>query len=258
MPTLYHTPPAICAQKVRVCLAEKGVSWKSENIDGNYRCPEYLALNPAGYVPTLVHDGRVITESRIISEYIDEAFDGPLLQPADPFERSVMRRWTKQIDDTLHPFIFVLSFVAIFRERIIGLSEEEQQRLLPLDPVRAERMLNLLKLGWESRYPIMALQRFEKLTIDLDSALTNSNWLAGESYSLADTDFTPYLNRMRDLGLEWLWQTRPALSDWFDRVQERPSFSSVAEDWISLEERQATAANSALIGERFRQILTRA
>ncbi len=122
-PMLYHLPMAICAQKVRVCLAEKGVAWTSEDVTGRLRSPEYLALNPAGYVPTLKHQGRVVTESRVISEFLDETFDGPPLQPADPYARSVMRRWTKQIDEALHPSIFLLSFVAFFRDMLLAMPD---------------------------------------------------------------------------------------------------------------------------------------
>lgn len=255
MPKLYHMPIAICAQKVRVCLAEKGVEWDSQDVTDGLRSPEYLELNPAGYVPTLVHDGDVVTESRVISEFIDETFDGPALQPSNPYGRSIMRRWTKQIDETFHPFIFILSFIGLFRERILQLPEEAQKKSLPLDPLKAERMLNMLKHGWESPYLLMAIRRFEKLAADMETALETSPWLAGDAYSLADADYTPYLQRMEDLGLAWLWESRPALSGWYVRVRSRPSFAAVVGDWVPAEARQAVEAQAREIGPRFRQVL---
>ena len=230
MPTLYHMPIAICAQKVRVCLAEKGVVWDGQDVTEKLRSPEYLKLNPAGYVPTLVHEGEVVTESRVISEYIDEPFDGPTLQSSDAYRRSVMRRWTKQA----------------------------QRKSMPLDPLKADRMANMLKDGWNSPYLVMALRRFEKLACDMEAALDTSTWLAGDDYSLADADYTPYLQRMEDLGLEWLWASRPALKDWYDRVRSRPSFAAVVSDWIAPEARQAVAAQSREIGPRFQQALVAA
>jgi glutathione S-transferase len=255
MPTLYHLPVAICAQKTRVCLAEKGVAWESEDVTGQLRTPDYLKLNPAGYVPTFVHEGKVITESRVISEFIDEAFDGPSLQPRDPYQRSVMRRWTKQIDDSLHPCIFLLSFVPFFREFLLQLPEGEQRKAIPLDQVKAERTLNMLKLGWQSPYIKMGITRFEQLAIDLEACLRQSEWLAGDSYSLADADFTPYLQRMEDLGLDWLWEDKAALSGWYTRVRSRPSFSAVVKDWIKPDEREAAAVKAKEIGPKFQQIL---
>ena len=206
MPALYHMPIAICAQKVRVCLSEKGVAWETHDVSDKLRSPDYLKLNPAGYVPTIVNDGAVVTESRVISEYIDETFDGPDLQPLDPFGRSVMRRWTKQIDEAFHPLIFILSFIGLFRERVLQMPESEQQKSLPLDPLKAERMIHMLRDGWDSPYLVMALKRFEKLATDMEESLQESEWLAGDSYSLADADYTPYLQRMEDLGLAWLWE----------------------------------------------------
>lgn len=257
MITLYHIPVAICAQKVRVCLAEKGIAYDVVDVMGKFRSPEYLKLNPNGYVPTLVHDGRVITESRVISEYIDEAFDGLALQPADPYSRSVMRRWTKQIDESFHPFIFILSFVPLFRDGIMQMSEQEQKNAVPLDPIKAERMLDMMKAGWKSRYILVALKRFEKLVIEMDTALEKSEWLAGDNYSLADADYTPYLQRMEDLGLSWLWKQKPALTDWYARVRTRSSFSAVVDDWVSAKDRRAVAHRAYELSSIFQSILDR-
>ena len=64
-------------------LAEKGVPWTHVEVDPFAETiPEtYLALNPFGRVPTLVHGGFVLYETTAITRYIDEAFSGPPLQP---------------------------------------------------------------------------------------------------------------------------------------------------------------------------------
>src|ERR1700733_3206738 len=138
MLTLYHFPAAICAQKNRVCLAEEGVKWVSVDVKGMLRSPDYLKLNPGGYAPTLVHDDQVVTESRIISEYIDEVFGGSSLQPSDPYARAIMRQWSKQIDDSLHSAIFVLSFIAFGRDVMLSMSVQEQAQIMPIDIVKRE------------------------------------------------------------------------------------------------------------------------
>jgi glutathione S-transferase len=255
---LYHMPIAICAQKVRVCLAEKGVKWESHDAQRELRSPEYLQLNPGGYVPTLVHDDRVITESRIISEYVDEAFDGPALQPRDAYQRARMRLWTKQLDDTLFPCIYILSFVAVFREQFLSMPSELRQRMLPLDFTKRERTLNMLELGWDSPYVVLALERFAKMVADMERTLTDSMWLAGENYTLADADHTPYLQRLTDIGAGWLFTDRPALTRWFERVQARPSFSAVIADWISAEARAKSATVATAAAPKFRAILAAA
>ena len=73
---LYHTNWSICAQKVRLVIAEKGIEVIEHHIDLREReqqTPEYLKLNPNGYVPTLVHGGRAIIESSIIFSNFEAA-----------------------------------------------------------------------------------------------------------------------------------------------------------------------------------------
>ncbi len=91
---LYHDWDAFCCIKVRFCLAEKRVPWTSRVVNlqrMEQLRPEFLALNPNGVVPVLVHDGQVLTESSFINEYIDEVFEGPRLVPINAAERHAMR-----------------------------------------------------------------------------------------------------------------------------------------------------------------------
>ncbi len=91
---LYHNDMSVCAAKVRTALVEKGLEWKGYHLDlraGDAQKPDYVELNPNAVVPTLVHDGRVVSESTVICEYLDDAFPEPPLRPADPFSRARMR-----------------------------------------------------------------------------------------------------------------------------------------------------------------------
>jgi len=66
---LYHHGSSVCAAKVRIVLAEKGLEWKGHYLDilkGDQFDPDYMKLNPKAVVPTLVHDGNVILESTVI------------------------------------------------------------------------------------------------------------------------------------------------------------------------------------------------
>src|SRR5580658_9684878 len=65
--TLYHNDMSVCAQKVRLCLAEKDLAYEAEHLDlraGDQKRPEYLALNPNGYVSTLVAAFRDLEKYR--------------------------------------------------------------------------------------------------------------------------------------------------------------------------------------------------
>src|SRR5262245_22524564 len=94
--TLYDSHGSPCARRVRAVLLEKGLTWTTRLVDltrMEQKGPEYLELNPNGVVPTLVHDGRVIYESNVITEYVDDVFPGPRLYPADPWERAQAKMW---------------------------------------------------------------------------------------------------------------------------------------------------------------------
>ena len=65
---LYHNNISVCAQKVRVVLAEKNLPWTSHQLSlvrGEHLTPEFKKINPRGVVPVLVHDGHAIVEYRL-------------------------------------------------------------------------------------------------------------------------------------------------------------------------------------------------
>jgi len=84
---LWHEWNSVHSFKVRIVLAEKKLAWTERRVEllrFEHLRPEYLRLNPNGVVPTLVHDGRVILESSLICQYLDETYPDPALLPADP------------------------------------------------------------------------------------------------------------------------------------------------------------------------------
>ena len=111
---LYHFWSSVCSVRCRMALEEKGVKWTSRYIDlfkFDQMKPEYLALNPDGLVPTLVHDGQPIREFTIINEYIDAAFPGPKLIPADPLKTARMREFIHRCEASFDGGIVKLTFV---------------------------------------------------------------------------------------------------------------------------------------------------
>jgi len=99
---LYHFWSSVCSVRCRMALEEKGVAWTSRYIDlfaFDQLRPEYLAINPKGVVPTLVHNGQPIRESLVINEYIDAAFEGPRLTPSGPLEAARMREFVYACDE---------------------------------------------------------------------------------------------------------------------------------------------------------------
>ena len=82
---LYHSDMSVCAAKVRQVCAEKGLEWQAHGLNlgaGEAQQPDYLTLNPGGVVPTLIDDGRVVIESTVICEYLDDKWPTQPLKPA--------------------------------------------------------------------------------------------------------------------------------------------------------------------------------
>ena len=104
---LYHFDRSSAARKVRLALEEKGLTWQSQLLNTSVSArehlqPDYLRLNPRGVVPTLIHGGRVVRESQVILEYLEDVFPEPSLRPSDPHERAQMRLWTRLSDEGMH------------------------------------------------------------------------------------------------------------------------------------------------------------
>ena len=105
---LYHADISTCSQKVRLCLAEKGLEWTSHPIDfakAEHLAPAYLALNPNGVVPTLVHDGVPVIDSSVICEYLEEIApqQGTALMPSTPYGRARVRAWMRSTSSKCRP-----------------------------------------------------------------------------------------------------------------------------------------------------------
>ncbi len=82
---LYHYEPNGNSMKPLLCLAEKGLDYESHYVDlHNFEqhSEEFVAMNPNGRVPVLIHEGAVINESTVINEYLEEVFPKVRLAPA--------------------------------------------------------------------------------------------------------------------------------------------------------------------------------
>ncbi len=231
MLTLYVGSTSVCSQKVRLVVAEKGLAWDCRMLDltaGDQFDPEYMKLNPNAVVPTLVHDGRVVIESTVINEYLDDVFPEVPLRPADAYERARMRLWVKQLDEGIHYAINTVTFAIALRvPELKETPAEREARINSVpDPARREKMRELVEKGVDSGLVEGALVRLDRMLGDMEESLSASPWLAGAGYSLADAGFTPYVNRLDMLGLAAMWRAaRPRVTDWFARCKARPNFA---------------------------------
>lgn len=257
---LYDFPDSVCAQKVRMTLFEKGLEHEKHNVSlfkGAQYDPEYLKLNPKGYVPTLVHDGRVVRESSLICEYLNEVFPDPPLAPADPAERAAMRLWAKAVDEGLFEGAVVLSFSAMFRERMKQQTEEQrQQRYRNVgDPARRDRFKSCYEQGLDSPFVFRGIAAFEIAFKNMDDALADgADWLESDMFSLAEINVVPMVARLEYLTLLDVWLAdRPVVRGWWARVQGRPCYRAEIANGISADEMEEMRVFGAPIRDGVRE-----
>jgi glutathione S-transferase len=239
---LYDFGNSVCCQKVRITLHAKGLDWAAVSIDlfkAEQYDPKYLALNPKGVVPTLVHEGRPVIESTLICEYIDQTFPhAPKLIPADPWQQSRMRLWSKMVDEGLFEGIGMISFSAMFRERMKAMPEATRQARFRNvgDPRRTDRMKSTYEQGVQSPFVVHAVAAYENAFRHLEEALGESGgpWIYGADPTLADINLMPFAARLDYLGLLDVWTSgQRRVQDWWTAAQAWPSFRSGLYDLIS-------------------------
>ncbi len=236
---LYNDPASLCSQKVRLTLAEKGIAYESRLVDihgGENLSPDYIKLNPKAVVPTLVHDGEPITGSATIVAYIDEKFTGTDLGNGDP---RLISAWIRLQDMLPIPELTYGrmqgsrgKFIRKQAGKKIKMATKLKKKHSALRQTYELKIRLYRKLAGAHENASLLREAETKVGSALDSveeALASRQWLAGNSYTIADAAWTPVLVRLRDIGMRQLWAggRRPNVAIYFERLRKRPSFSEV-------------------------------
>ncbi len=203
---LYSLPLSHFASRCRIAIREKGLDVEIVAPPGQEPFPdEYRRVNPLGKVPALDIGGRVIIESEVINEYLDERFPTPPLMPADPERRAQVRTLSRFHDLYFEPALHPLFF--------------------QLDPKTRDAA---------AVAPGLAATR-ERL--DQLETLLAAPWAAGETFTLADCTLAPTMLFatlvLPILGAPSPTDDRPRLAQWWQRVQDRPSVKAVHAEQLS-------------------------
>jgi glutathione S-transferase len=231
---LYHNINSVCAQKVRIALKEKKQEATEHllTLQGDQNDPAYMKLNPNGVVPTLVHDGKVITESSLILYYIDDSFPDPPLMPKTPVARHRVRLYNKLIDEYMHNACTIITFATAFRPRFLKMPREQWLAEINKAPLkrRAEYKRSVIEHGLDSEFAIDALNQHQKMISWMADDLKRGPYLAGDTFTNADCAVIPYILRLELLGLGAMFQQEPMIVAWWGRVRERDSVKSAIFD----------------------------
>lgn len=226
---LYHHPQSTCSQKVRICLAEKGIPWVGRVVDIARRenlSPEYLAINPNGVVPALVHDGRAVIESAVMCQYLDEFHpDAPRLTPADAVARAAMRAWLCFIDEVPSMAVRVPSFQGVFLPHFQAMSQREYDDFVSANILRRIFFRRMGRGGFNRDEYDGAIEQLELTLERMERALAGHAWLVSDQFTIADICMVPLIVRMEDLGMAGHWADRANVRSWYARMRARPSFA---------------------------------
>ncbi len=181
---------ASCPQshRVRVVLAEKGITVEIVDVDTNHKPEDLLDLNPYNTVPTLVDRELVLYDPRAIMEYLDERFPHPPLMPVDPVSRARTR-------------------LALYR------IEQDWYDLIPQLESRGEKTVSKAR----------KILR-DSLTASAEVFAAKDFFLSDE-FSLVDASVAPILWRLKRYGIELPRQAKPVM-DYAERIFERETFQA--------------------------------
>lgn len=185
----FYTNPMSRGQIVRWMLEEVGAPYDAVILDyaSTMKATEYLAVNPMGKVPAIVHGGRVVTECAAICAYLADTFPDANLAP-DRGERADYYRWL---------FFAAGPLEAATTDRSLGLTPSDEQGRM---------------VGYGS---------YDLAVDTLEKAISRAPYICGEQFTAADV----YVGSQVDWGIGFgTLPKRPAFEDYAARIAERPAY----------------------------------
>jgi RNA polymerase-associated protein len=187
--TLYSGAQDILSHRVRIVLAEKGVSYEVINVESRGKPEDLLELNPYASVPTLIDRELALYEANIITEYLDERFPHPPLMPVYPVARAKAR-------------------LIIYRfEREWG------------------PMVRKLETGKATDVRAVA-KELSTYIAQLAPIFNASPYFMGDEFTLVDCCIAPVLWRLPAWGVTFTPAESKAINKYTDRVFQRDSFQA--------------------------------
>ena len=208
MRRLYHLPLSPFSRKVRLVLAEKRLPFELQLEKVWERREEYLEMNAACTVPTLVEEnGLVVPDSGVICEYLEEAYPDTPLMGHTLAERVEVRRLVAWLDGKFADEVTRNLLGERFMKRLLGRGNPDAGAL------RAgygNLRHHLTYIGWLAE---------------------NRTWLAGPSLSYADFAAAGHLSAL-DFASDVDWTVSAPVRDWYAKVKSRPSFRALLADRV--------------------------
>lgn len=189
------------SRRVRIFLAEKGVSVPTEQVDLGalaHKTPQFTALNPMQRVPVLeLDDGGVLAESVAICRYFEETNPEPPLMGRDPLDKARVEMWQRRMEMN-----FLWSIMHAFRHLHPNMAELEVPQVPAWGEANRPRVLDAMAF--------------------MDRELASRPFIAGDAFTIADITGLVAIDFLKPAKIE-----RPAalahLGRWHEAVSSRPS-----------------------------------
>lgn len=229
MLTLYSFGPGANSLKPLLTLYEKGLEFTSRFLNPatfEHHSDWFKKINPNGQVPVLDHDGKIITESTVICEYLEDEFPTtPSLRPADSYGRAQMRVWTKWVDEYFCWCVSTIGWERMVSRMARALSAEEFEKAVERIPLKEQQVKwRRARDGFPKELLEEEMRKIAYSVKKLEARLAVSPWLAGDQYTLADICNFAIANGMEkgfaDLVNE---KDTPHLVAWIRKINARPA-----------------------------------
>lgn len=229
MLTLYSFGPGANSLKPLLTLYEKGLEWTHRFVDpGKFEQHSdwFKQINPRGQVPALDHDGRIVTESTVICEYLEDVFpDQVPLRPPEPFKTAQMRIWTKWVDEYFCWCVSTIGWARHIKGLANSLTDDEFEAHVGKIPIPEQQLKwRRARDGFPQEMLDDEMRRIGVSVRRLEATLSQQDYLVDNAYTLADICNFAIANGMQ-VGYPELVNERdtPGLLAWLERINARPA-----------------------------------
>ncbi|OUS26882.1 hypothetical protein A9Q99_16845 [Gammaproteobacteria bacterium 45_16_T64] len=229
---LFHFDFSNCSQRVRICLIEKGIDWRSRpvNLLLNEHSKEWFQkINPKGLVPVLSDNGNIVTESVDIIRYLESMDTTSPLQPKD-IEALDSMNAIIELADGVQSEIKLLThyFLAKPQRFIVKMTLKKFS-----DQHGNSELVKFKRRFANNEFTVSEVQE----AIDsmhgkcrlLEACLTNQEWMVDSGFSLADVAWMVNIHRLDLMGFPLTGY--PNILAWYERSKERRSFQEGLVDY---------------------------